>query len=89
MFTWQSGDGRLANSGTDMASATGLGTIGSVRAFEPPHTGSNYLTKEMVHVVGRKHASKLRIISPAMLFTRTLPSAAVQVQKSITIGCFF
>ena len=35
----------------------------TVRAFEPPHTGTNYLLKEFVHVVGRKHASKLRIIA--------------------------
>ncbi|NRA99924.1 MAG: hypothetical protein HRU32_08910 [Rhodobacteraceae bacterium] len=46
-----------------MESATGLGTIGSVRAFEPPHTGGNYLTHEMIHVVGRKHAFKLRLIA--------------------------
>ena len=44
-------------------SATGLGYIGSVRAFESPHTGENYLTKEMVFRVGRKHAQKLKAIS--------------------------
>lgn len=61
--TWTLGDGRLAASGTDMASATGLGTIGTVRAFEPPHTGTNYLLSEFVHVVGRKHSQKLRLIA--------------------------
>ncbi len=60
---WLDGDRRFARSGTTLASATGLGGIGAVRAFEPPHTGSNYLTREMVHVVGRKHATKLRVIS--------------------------
>lgn len=60
---WWQGDRAFAASGTTMASATGLGGIGSVRAFEPPHTGPNYLLREMVHVVGRKHAMKLRVIA--------------------------
>lgn len=60
---WMQGDGALAGSGTDMASATGLGDIGQVRAFEPPHTGTNYLLREFVHVVGRKHSMKLRSIA--------------------------
>ncbi|MGB1425809.1 MAG: dimethyl sulfoxide reductase anchor subunit family protein [Paracoccaceae bacterium] len=60
---WITGDRALAQSGTSLATATGLGETGSVRAFEPPHTGTNYLLKEFVHVVGRKHASKLRIIA--------------------------
>ena len=49
---WLIGDSQLRNSGTNMASATGLGHIGQVRAFEPPHTGTNYLLREFVHVVG-------------------------------------
>ena len=61
--TWRLGDTAFARSGTNMATATGLGAIGSVRAFEPPHTGTNYLLREFVHVIGRKHATKLRIIS--------------------------
>lgn len=60
---WVRGDTALATSGTDMAAATGLGGIGTVRAFEPPHTGPNYLLREMVHQVGRKHARKLRAIT--------------------------
>ena len=38
-----------------------------MRAFEPPHTGTNYLLKEFVHVGGRKHAEKLRIISLVLM----------------------
>jgi len=34
-----------------------------VRAFEPPHTGTNYLLREFVHEIGRKHATKLRVIA--------------------------
>lgn len=60
---WVRGDRALAVSGTDMASATGLGDIGTVRAFEPPHTGTNYLLREFVFQVGRKHALKLRVIA--------------------------
>ena len=64
---WIVGDTQFARSGTTMESATGLGHIGSVRAFEPPHTGTNYLLREFVHVVGRKHASKLRIIALGLM----------------------
>jgi len=60
---WVRGDGALSRSGTDLKTATGLGPIGAPRAFEPPHTGTNYLLREFVHVVGRRHAQKLRIIA--------------------------
>jgi sulfite dehydrogenase (quinone) subunit SoeC len=65
--TWLMGDGALGRSGTDMASATRLGNIGKVRAFEPPHTGTNYLLREFVYVVGRRHAMKLRVIAIALM----------------------
>ncbi|MEQ6202058.1 DmsC/YnfH family molybdoenzyme membrane anchor subunit [Sulfitobacter sp. HNIBRBA2951] len=65
--TWLRGDTALESSGTDMATATGLGDIGTVRAFEPPHTGTNYLLREFVHVIGRKHAQKLRIIAIVLM----------------------
>ena len=63
LLVWIKGDRALALSGTTIESGTGLGTIGRVRAFEPPHTGTNYLLKEFVHIVGRKHSAKLRIIA--------------------------
>ncbi len=44
-------------------SATGLGSIGKVRALEAPHTEENYLLREMGYAVARKHASKLRAIA--------------------------
>ena len=59
---WSLGDKAFSESGTNMGTATGLGDRGTVRAFEPPHTGSNYLLREFVHVVGRKHSQKLRMI---------------------------
>lgn len=63
LLVWIKGDRALALSGTTIETGTGLGTIGRVRAFEPPHTGTNYLLKEFVHIVGRKHSAKLRIIA--------------------------
>ena len=65
--TWLRGDTAFADSGTNMATATGLGTIGTVRAFEPPHTGTNYLLREFAYEIGRKHAQKLRIIAIALM----------------------
>ncbi|MGJ8546355.1 MAG: dimethyl sulfoxide reductase anchor subunit family protein [Sulfitobacter sp.] len=71
IITWTRGDSALAASGTDVASATQLGKMGRVRAFEAPHTGTNYLLREFVHEIGRKHAIKLRII--AMVLMVVLP----------------
>jgi sulfite dehydrogenase (quinone) subunit SoeC len=60
-------------------SATGLGQIGRVRLFEPPHMTENYLTREMGYKVARKHARKLALISlvlggavPVLLLALTL-----------------
>jgi sulfite dehydrogenase (quinone) subunit SoeC len=53
----------LSSRGMTRESATGLGHIGKVSLFERPHTGANYLTREMVHRIGRKHAAKLRLIA--------------------------
>lgn len=67
LATWVMGDKAFEASGTTLATATGLGARGSVRAFEPPHTGTNYLLREFVHVIGRKHAAKLRVISLVLM----------------------
>jgi DMSO reductase anchor subunit len=67
-YAWTTGDTRFTQSGTNMETATGLGHIGKVRAFEPPHTGTNYLMREFIHQVGRKHAQQLRIISMVLGF---------------------
>jgi sulfite dehydrogenase (quinone) subunit SoeC len=66
LLNWMRGDAALGKSGSDIGTATGLGTAAQVRAFEPPHTGTNYLLKEMVYIVGRKHAGRLRILSLLM-----------------------
>jgi len=71
LYWWQDGDLRFARAGTTLASATGLGPIGSVRAFEPPHTGPNYLLTEMAFQIGRRHAGNLR--SMALTFGYGVP----------------
>ena len=67
-YAWFTGDQRLASSGTTIETATGLGHIGTVRAFEPPHTGTNYLLKEFAFEVGRKHVQALRILALGLGF---------------------
>lgn len=64
---WQIGDGQFSKAGHTIETATGLGFLGKVRQLESPHSSPNYLMKEMVHIVGRKHAQKLRVISIALL----------------------
>jgi len=81
---WWQGDQAFAASGTTMASATGLGHIGSVRAFEPPHTGPNYLLREMVYVIGRKHALKLRVL--AFVLGYALPFTFLLITFSHVLG---
>ena len=63
IVAWTDQERREKASDTTMATATGLGGLGQVRAFEPPHTGSNYLTNEMVFRIGRRHAQTLKIVS--------------------------
>jgi DMSO reductase anchor subunit len=63
VLSWMRGDASFAVAGHTIGTATGLGNLGQVRLLESPHSGENYLTREMVHVVGRKHAMKLRIIA--------------------------
>jgi len=65
---WIIGDKALKASGSTLATATQLGNIGQVRAFEPPHTGTNYLLKEFVFQVGRKHAFNLRVLAMGLGF---------------------
>ncbi|MBI1170757.1 dibenzothiophene desulfurase [bacterium] len=57
------GDTAFARAAQTTGSATGLGRIGKVTVFEQPHTSPNYLMREMIHVVGRKHVRPLRLIA--------------------------
>ncbi|SFK93046.1 dimethyl sulfoxide reductase anchor subunit family protein [Shimia haliotis] len=69
---WQRGDKALSESGTDLGTATGLGERGTVRSMAHPHSSPNYLMKEFVYVVGRKHALKLRVIAFCLTFVLPL-----------------
>jgi len=57
-FYWRAIDG--AEKTHTIEAATGLGTIGSVRQWELPHTSVNFVQKEMGYAVARKHAAALR-----------------------------
>jgi sulfite dehydrogenase (quinone) subunit SoeC len=57
-----------APAGSTAGSATGLGSFGTVRLFEAPHTSENYLLKEMAFSIARKHATKLRRIAMVLGF---------------------
>ena len=80
-FAFQDGDSRFARAGQNTGTATGLGAIGTVKVFEQPHTSPNYLMREMIHVVGRKHALRLRRIALALIMlaglTTLLPGPAM------------
>ena len=64
---WLMGDGRFSGTGSSKGTATGLDRIGKVSMFESAHTAGNYILDEMVHIVGRKHSQKLRMISTIFL----------------------
>jgi sulfite dehydrogenase (quinone) subunit SoeC len=67
LAAWQMGDKAFKTAGHTIETATGLGHLGKVRLLEGPHSSPNYLMKEMVHVVGRKHSQKLRVIATITL----------------------
>ncbi|MCB2128768.1 MAG: dimethyl sulfoxide reductase anchor subunit [Rhodobacteraceae bacterium] len=71
VLSFRLGDGRFARRGASLGTATGLGRLGAPRVLAPAHTSSNYLMKEMIHVVGRKHSRRLRWI--AVIFASVLP----------------
>ncbi len=60
-------------------SATGLGSIGKVRLLESPHSGDNYLMREMGFRVARKHAVKLRRLATLLAFLGPLGLLVVLV----------
>lgn len=60
---WVLGDRAFAKAGSDIGTATGLAPLGQTRLLESPHSGTNYLLREMAFQIGRKHARRLRIIT--------------------------
>lgn len=60
--SFQIGDRAFTKAAQTTGSATGLDRIGEATVFEAPHTGQNYLLREMIHIVARRHAARLRAI---------------------------
>jgi DMSO reductase anchor subunit len=48
--------------------ATSLGFLGRVRPLDPPHSGANYLLREMGFRIARKHARRLRRFAHALAY---------------------
>jgi DMSO reductase anchor subunit len=65
---WRNSDRPLA---ITRSSALGLPEERSVQVFEHPHTEANYITKEMVHRLARKHSRRLRAF--CRLFAGVVP----------------
>ena len=68
------GDVAFAKRGQTLGKATGLDVVGMAQVFEQPHTSPNYLMREMIHVVARKHVARLwpiafgaAVVLPAVL----------------------
>ncbi len=66
LLNWRHGREAFRRFGATMNSATGL--TGDVRSFLQPHTGPNYLLREMVYVVGRRRAGQLRLVTLVLAF---------------------
>jgi len=97
LAAWKMGDQAFAQAGHTIETATGLGALGKVRMLESPHSSPNYLMHEMVHLVGRKHALKLRAIATVtlgifpvavLLFLPTSAPLLMVVVASHLIGLF-
>lgn len=81
LAVWRVGDQAFARAGQTLGTATGLDRLGTPTVFEPAHTAQNYLLREMIYVVGRKHARKLRII--ALVLAAGLPALVLL----LPLGC--
>lgn len=75
LVSFRLGDRQFGLRGGNLGAATGLGP--RARPFAPPHTSPNYVMREMIHQVGRKHARKLRLI--ALVLSSPLPALVVLV----------
>ncbi len=83
IITWMAGDAKYANLATDKGTATGLGRFGKVRMLESGHTARSYVMDEMVHLIGRKHAHKLRAI--ATILIGVLPALMLLLLPATTL----
>jgi DMSO reductase anchor subunit len=77
VIAWLDQNRRQRVSDSTIGTATGLGSGGTVRQLMPPHSGENYLTREMVFRVGRKRARPLRIV--AVILASLVPFLTILV----------
>ena len=71
--------------------AIGIEHLGPVRQIEGPHTGANYVMREMGYQVARRHARKLRtiaiivggIVAPVLLLAATGVAAGAALALSL------
>ncbi|WP_426031255.1 dimethyl sulfoxide reductase anchor subunit family protein [Cypionkella sp. TWP1-2-1b2] len=80
---WQLGDGQFARRAQTLGTATGLDRIGEVTVFEQAHTAGNYMLREMIFVVGRKHAQKLRAI--ALALAAVIPAGLLAISGEVWV----
>lgn len=73
-----------ADAGASPEEATGLGAIGKVRQFEAPHTGRNYLMREMMFQVARSRATALRRL--AVLLGAIVPVILLAIALATMAG---
>ena len=83
---WVRGDTRFVQLGASMGTATGLGHLGQLKVFEQPHSHPNYLMREMIHVVGRKHAAKLRVIAFGLAVLAPLALVTLAPHGAVVLG---
>lgn len=90
---WRLGDRRFAEVGQTLGTATALGGLGQVSVFDPAHTAGNYLLREMVHVVGRRHVAPLRRLAlglgclcPALVLALSSHPAAFALAAVLHLG---
>lgn len=76
-LAWWRRDGSRSRIGASLGAATGLAQLGRVRQFEAPHTGRNYLMKEMAFTVARSRSRALRRL--AVTFGAVVPAALLML----------
>ena len=78
---------RGGTAGSSMKTATGLTEFAEIKLLERPHMTKNYLMKEMMFSIGRKHARRLRQI--AIIIGGILPVALIGLSAgNLTLGLF-
>jgi DMSO reductase anchor subunit len=93
LAVWHVGDGAFARAGQTIGTATGLDRLGTPAILDPAHTAGNYLRREMIFVVGRRHARKLRRIAlalasplPALILVLPLGPWGIALAAALHLG---